>query len=139
MFLISSADGAASTLVPVAMISTETLLALEHDERAGLGPGHIRACGNGCNNHALYHIRVGIRNQHAAEVALADLLEQTAQLRLKMTTTANTPTLSALRSSHEIMVRCRKLANSMISTRIRIPLASRAALVSFQQLHNTVK
>ena len=61
----------------------ETLLALEHDERTGLGPGHIRARGNGCNDHALYHIRVGIRNQHAAEVALADLLEQAAQLRLK--------------------------------------------------------
>ena len=61
----------------------QTLAALEHDERAGLGARHIRAGGNGRGDHALDLVRCVCRHDQPTEVALADLLEQTAQLRLK--------------------------------------------------------
>ena len=62
---------------------SQTLAALEHDERAGLGARHIRAGGNRRGNHAFDLVRVACRNDEAAEVALADLLKQAAQLGLK--------------------------------------------------------
>ena len=61
----------------------QALLALEHDQHAGFGLGHIRTRGNGRVDRGLGGVRVVRRDQQAADIALAQLLEQTAQLGLE--------------------------------------------------------
>ena len=117
---------------------TETLLALEHDERAGLGPGHIRARGNGCNDHALYHIRVGIRNQHAAEVALADLLEQAAQLRLKNDHNGEYADAERVAQQPRDHGQTQEAGEQHDKHQNKNPLGQSCGAGILQQLHNTV-